>query len=78
MDHLLFNETQSRVIISVRRGNAEAAEQLCAAAEIPLNRLGEVGGPDFIVTNGQETLTWEIAELYETWYCSIERAMSSH
>ena len=77
MDHLLFNETQSRVIISVRRGNVEAAEQLCAAAEIPLDRLGEVGGPDLIVTNGQETLTWEIAELYETWYCSIERAMSS-
>jgi phosphoribosylformylglycinamidine synthase II len=76
-DLLLFNETQSRVVISVGRENCDAVEKLCAAAGIPLTRLGEVGGPELVVTNGQETLRWKIAELYETWYCSIEDAMSS-
>src|SRR6516225_2376765 len=75
MDLLLFNETQSRAIISVSPENAEAVEKLCVAAHTSLTRLGAVGGTDLVVTNGQETLTWEIAELYETWYCSIENIM---
>jgi phosphoribosylformylglycinamidine synthase len=77
MDLLLFNEAQSRAIISVSPENAEAVEKLCAASHSPLTRLGTVGGTDLIVTNGQETLTWEIAELCETWYCSIENIMST-
>jgi len=76
MDLLLFNETQSRAIISVNPENADAVEKHCAAADTPLTRLGAVGGTDLVVTNGQETLTWEIAELYETWYCSVEDIMS--
>ena len=77
MDLLLFNETQSRVIISVRPENADAVEKHCVATHTPLTRLGAVGGTHLVVTNGQETLTWKIAELYETWYCSIEDIMST-
>ena len=43
-DQILFNESQSRVIISVRPEDAVAAEAVCTAAEIPFGRLGEVGG----------------------------------
>jgi phosphoribosylformylglycinamidine synthase subunit PurL len=77
MDLLLFNETQSRVIISASQENLEAVEKLCAAADAPLTLLGVVGGPDLVVTNGLESLSWSIPELYETWYSSIEDAMSS-
>jgi len=77
MDLFLFNETQSRVIISVRPENADAVEKHCVATHTPLTRLGAVGGTHLVVTNGQETLTWEIAELYETWYCSVEDIMST-
>jgi len=77
MDLLLFNETQSRVIISSSQENLEAIERLCGAAGVPLTLLGVVGGPDLVVTNGQETLSWSIPELYETWYSSIGNAMST-
>ncbi len=77
MDLLLFNETQSRVIISVSRKNSDAVERICAGARVPSIRLGKVGGPDLVIGNGQETLSWKIDELYETWYCSIKKAMSS-
>jgi phosphoribosylformylglycinamidine synthase len=77
MDLVLFNETQSRVIISASQENLEAVEKLCAAAGVPLTQLGLVGGPDLVVTNGLESLSWSIPELYETWYSSIEDAMSS-
>jgi phosphoribosylformylglycinamidine synthase II len=76
MDLLLFNETQSRVIFSVGRENSGTVEKICAAAGVPLFRLGEVGGPELVISNGKETQSWEIAELYKTWYCSIEDAMA--
>jgi phosphoribosylformylglycinamidine (FGAM) synthase-like enzyme len=76
MDLLLFNETQSRVIFSVSRENSGTVGKICAAAGVPLFRLGEVGGPELVISNGKETQSWEIAELYKTWYCSIEDAMA--
>jgi hypothetical protein len=49
---------------------------VCAAAEIPFGRLGEVGGSELVVT-GQQTLRWDIAQLHQAWYFAIERAMES-
>jgi phosphoribosylformylglycinamidine synthase subunit PurL len=75
-DQLLFNESQSRVVISVGAENAEATEAVCVAAKIPFRRIGEVGGSDLIVTTQRETLRWDIAELHRAWYYAIERAMN--
>jgi len=77
MDLLLFNETQSRVIVSVAREHSAEAEKLCIEAGIPFCRLGEVGGTELVVRNGKETLRWDVTELYEKWYLSIEHAMST-
>jgi phosphoribosylformylglycinamidine synthase subunit PurL len=75
LDQILFNESQSRVIISVRTEDAAATEAVCAAAEIPFGRLGEVGGSDLVVSTEQQTLRWDVAQLHQAWYFSIERAM---
>lgn len=77
LDQILFNESQSRVIISVRPEDASAAEAVCAAAEISFGRLGEVGGSDLVVSTEQQTLRWDVAQLHQAWYFSIERAMES-
>jgi phosphoribosylformylglycinamidine synthase subunit PurL len=77
LDQILFNESQSRVIVSVGREDCGATEAACAAAEIPFSRVGEVGGPDLVLATREETLRWDVAELYQAWYGSIERAMSS-
>ena len=77
LDQILFNESQSRVIISVRPEDASAAEAVCAAAEITFGRLGEVGGSDLVVSTEQQTLRWDVAQLHQAWYFSIERAMES-
>jgi phosphoribosylformylglycinamidine synthase II len=75
LDQILFNESQSRVIISVRPEDALAAEAVCAAAKIPFGRLGEVGGSELVVSTEQQTLRWDVAQLREAWYFSIERLM---
>jgi phosphoribosylformylglycinamidine synthase subunit PurL len=77
LDQILFNESQSRVIISVRPEDAGATEAVCAAAEIPFGRLGEVGGSDLVVFTEQQTVRWDVAQLHQAWYFSIERAMES-
>jgi phosphoribosylformylglycinamidine synthase II len=77
LDQILFNESQSRVILTVGPENAEAAEAVCTAAEIPFSRIGEVGGSDLTISTQRESLRWGVAELYQAWYASIERAMSS-
>jgi phosphoribosylformylglycinamidine synthase subunit PurL len=76
LDQLLFNESQSRVIISVEPEATVATEAVCAAAEIPFIRVGQVGGSDLTLSTHQETLRWDVAQLYQAWYFSIERAMS--
>ncbi len=77
LDQILFNESQSRIIISVGPKDTVLTEAVCTAAEIPFGRLGEVGGSDLTISTQRETVRWDIAELYEAWYHSIERAMSS-
>jgi phosphoribosylformylglycinamidine synthase subunit PurL len=77
LDQILFNESQSRVIISVRPEDAVALETLCSSAEIQFGRVGEVGGSELIISTRRETLRWDVAELYQAWYSSIERAMST-
>jgi phosphoribosylformylglycinamidine synthase len=75
LDQILFNESQSRVVISVRPEDVFATEAVCAAAKIPFDRLGEVGGSDLVVSTEQQTLRWDVAQLREAWYFSIERLM---
>jgi phosphoribosylformylglycinamidine synthase subunit PurL len=77
LDQILFNESQSRVIVSVGLQDSAATEAACRAAEIPFSRVGEVGGSDLVLLTRGETLRWDVAELYQAWYASIERAMSS-
>src|ERR1700730_11126322 len=78
LDQILFNESQSRVMISVGPEDTAALEAMCTAAEIQFGRVGVVGGSDLIVSTQREALRWDIAELYQAWYSSIERAMSPH
>src|SRR5271166_416285 len=77
IDQLLFNESQSRVILSVGPENAEATEAACTAANLPFRRIGTVRGSELIVTTQTETQRWEIAELFQAWYFAIERAMNT-
>jgi phosphoribosylformylglycinamidine synthase len=77
LDQILFNESQSRVIISVGPDDCAATETVCTATEIPFSRVGEVGGSELVFSAREETVRWDVAELYQAWYGSIERAMSS-
>ena len=70
-DELLFNESQSRIIISVRRENAAAALALAEWQGVPARRLGLTGGPHLRIKAGERDWSWLVAELREKWWGAI-------
>ena len=75
LDQALFNETQSRIVLSVAGTDAAAVLLLLEMRGIPARRIGTVGGEHLKITAAGETLNWPVADLHDTWYHSIARAL---
>ncbi len=58
LDQVLFNETQSRIVISTVPENADAVLQLLAQRDLPAHRLGTVGGSELVISAAGEKLRW--------------------
>ncbi|MGH8047570.1 MAG: phosphoribosylformylglycinamidine synthase subunit PurL, partial [Chthoniobacterales bacterium] len=72
----LFNESQSRVVISIAPENLDAALTMLAAAKVPATKLGEVttGSTLEISAEGQPHC-WPLADLHTAWADTISRLM---
>ena len=71
----LFNESQSRIIISVDKANADKVFQALESLLVPRMILGSVtSGPLIISANGPE-FRWPVADLYDDWWNAIRRAV---
>jgi len=73
----LFNEAQSRIVLSVAESDAAAAIDLLKKSGVPALRLGVVGGEFLSIEIGQESLRWSVSELFDDWYYSIERSLAA-
>ena len=74
---LLFNEAQSRIVISVAPENASEAQQRLQRAGVLSATLGAVGGDALWIRANESDLHWPIAELHDLWFNSIARIMAS-
>ena len=70
---ILFNESQSRIVISCRADDAEKVLAALRKKNIPYQKLGEVGGDKLSI----DELSWPIAEIYDDWFNAIRRAIES-
>jgi phosphoribosylformylglycinamidine synthase len=70
-DVLLFNESQSRIVISVRRENASAALSLAEWQGVPVYRLGFTGGEQLRIKSGERQWPWPVKDLREKWWGAI-------
>jgi phosphoribosylformylglycinamidine synthase len=77
IDQLLFNEAQSRIVISVKESDAAATYDLLQKSGVPALRLGVVGSELLSVAIGQESFRWSVDELFDDWYYSIERSLAA-
>ena len=75
-DVLIFNETQSRIIISVKKQNASAALALLEWRGVPAHRLGIVTKSDSLrISADGKTFGWSLTDLDAAWSQTIEKLL---
>ena len=73
----LFNESQSRIVISCAADNAENILALLHAKNIPHSLLGRVATKTLRIKTGGAELSWPIDDLYDDWFHAIRRAVET-
>jgi phosphoribosylformylglycinamidine synthase subunit PurL len=71
----LFNESQSRIVISVTARNLERAMAMLRIHDVQFQHLGKVGGDELQMHVDEQTFRWRVAEIYEEWWNAIRRAV---
>jgi phosphoribosylformylglycinamidine synthase II len=72
---VLFNESQSRIVISVASKDAEKMMSILREQGVPFQQLGQVGGDELRIRVNKETFRWAVADLYDDWFNAIRRAV---
>jgi len=73
----LFNESQSRIVISVAPENVEKSISVLREREIPFQQLGRVGGDQLRIRIGGENFFWPTRDLHADWWNAIRCAVES-
>src|SRR6266702_2299274 len=71
----LFNESQSRIVISVAANNLGRTMSTLRQYGVPFRQLGKVGGDELRIRVNEETFRWPLADLYDDWFNAIRRAV---
>jgi phosphoribosylformylglycinamidine synthase len=73
----LFNESQSRIVISCSPGDAEKVTSVLSSKNVPYRRLGTVATTTLSITTAGAELSWPVETIYDDWFNSIRRAVES-
>src|SRR6059058_1947349 len=73
----LFNESQSRIVISVTPENVEKTMSILSERSVPSKKLGKIGGDQLRIQVNDQKFEWPIADLYDDWWNSIRRLVES-
>jgi phosphoribosylformylglycinamidine synthase subunit PurL len=74
---VLFNESQSRIVISVAPESVKKTIAMLSERGVPFQQLGKVGGDQLRIQVNKQKFAWPIAELYDDWWNSIRRLVES-
>jgi phosphoribosylformylglycinamidine synthase II len=74
---VLFNESQSRIVISVEPENLQKTMSMLQEGQIPFQQLGRVGGDQLRIRVGNEEFSWSVGDLYDDWWNAIRLAVES-
>jgi phosphoribosylformylglycinamidine synthase len=72
---VLFNEQQSRILISVTSENLDNTIAMLHQRDVPFQQLGKVGRDHLRIRINEKTFRWGIADLYDHWWNAIRRAV---
>jgi phosphoribosylformylglycinamidine synthase len=72
---ILFNESQSRIVISIATANVENTISILLKRGVPFQKLGKIGGDELRIRANHETFRWPVVDLYDDWFNAIHRAI---
>jgi len=72
-DCILFGETQSRVIVTVHRGDGEKLVDLCIKNNVPVSAIGIVGGDDLTIN---EMVAVKLDQMHDAFYDSLPKMLA--
>jgi phosphoribosylformylglycinamidine synthase subunit PurL len=72
---VLFNESQSRIVVSVAPTDLKTVVAILHKAAVPFEQLGKVSGEQLCIRVNEETFSWQIDDLYDDWWNAIGRAV---
>ena len=73
----LFNEAQSRIIISCDLKSSERVLSELKSKSVPHAHIGRVIKDDLRISVGGQNYSWQAAELHDLWWNAIRRAVES-
>ena len=73
---VLFNESQSRIVISVRPENLDNAIALLREHDVPFQQLGKVGGDELQIRIDEQIFRWRVAGIHDQWWNAIRRVVN--
>jgi phosphoribosylformylglycinamidine synthase len=71
----LFNESQSRIVISVAPQNLDNVIAMLHERDVPFQQLGKVGPDELQIRIDEQLFRWRVAEIYDEWWNAIRRAV---
>jgi phosphoribosylformylglycinamidine synthase subunit PurL len=74
---VLFNESQSRIVISVASENFDKTISFLRERDVPFQQLGKVVADELQIRIDEQTFRWRVAEIYDDWWDSIRRVVES-
>jgi phosphoribosylformylglycinamidine (FGAM) synthase-like enzyme len=72
---ILFNESQSRIVISVAHENLDKVIAMLRERDVPFQQLGKVGSDELHIRIDEQIFRWPVAEIYDDWWNAIQRAV---
>lgn len=72
---VLFNESQSRIVVSVAPADLEKTISILRESAVSFEQLGKVSAEELCIRVNDETFRWQIADLYDDWWNAIRRAV---
>ncbi len=74
---MLFSESTGRVLVSLKPDLVEELESLCAEAQIPVTKLGEVGSQEDPELQIAEQCIVPVEQIREAWSSTLPAAMAA-
>ena len=72
---VLFNEAQSRIVVSVAPADLEKTISILRESAVSFEQLGKVAAAELCIRVNDETFGWQITDLYDDWWNAIRRAV---